>query len=86
MNLHTLRAGMTETSPIGSMGGRKNAILHLPEEEQRQYLIKQGRPHVLTDMKIINDEGVEQARDGKAFGNLLVRGPLVLQNYYKVAI
>ena len=35
------------------------------------------------EMKIVNDEGVELARDGKAFGRLLVRGPAVAAAYFK---
>ena len=75
---------MTETSPIGSIGRRKSSILHLPEEEQRKYLIKQGRPHILTDMRIADDSGEQRSEDGKAAGNLQVRGPLVVKEYFRV--
>ena len=34
-------------------------------------------------MKIVDGEGKELPRDGKAFGDLLVRGPWVLREYYK---
>jgi fatty-acyl-CoA synthase len=34
-------------------------------------------------MKIVDDEGKELPRDGKAFGDLLVRGPWVCSEYFK---
>jgi fatty-acyl-CoA synthase len=34
-------------------------------------------------MKIVDDEGKELPRDGKAFGDLLVRGPWIVSGYFK---
>ena len=34
-------------------------------------------------MRIINEAGEDQPHDGKSYGDLLVRGPWVLANYYK---
>ncbi len=34
-------------------------------------------------IQIVNDEGVSLPHDGEAFGRLLVRGPWVIQSYYK---
>jgi fatty-acyl-CoA synthase len=34
-------------------------------------------------MKIVDGDGKELPRDGKAFGNLLVKGPWVVREYYK---
>ena len=36
------------------------------------------------DMRIIDDEGKELPHDGKAYGELQVRGPHVIQRYYRV--
>ncbi|GLC58946.1 hypothetical protein PLESTB_001420200 [Pleodorina starrii] len=46
---------------------------------------KQGRPHVLCDMRIVDDGGRELPHDGKAVGNLQVRGPAVVSRYFKAA-
>lgn len=35
-------------------------------------------------MRIIDDEGKELPHDGKAYGELQVRGPHVIQRYYRV--
>jgi fatty-acyl-CoA synthase len=44
---------------------------------------KQGRPIFGVEMKIIDDENRELPHDGKAFGDLRVRGPWVCGAYYK---
>ena len=75
--------GMTEMSPLGTLCTLKNKHLSLPQDEQMNFLVKQGRVIFGVDMKIVNDEGLEQPHDGKAFGNLLVKGPWVLREYYK---
>ena len=55
-----------------------------PDKEQ-QYAIqfKQGRPLYGVDMKIVDDAGKELPWDGKAFGDLLVRGPWITSEYLK---
>ena len=45
--------------------------------------LKQGRPPFGVEMKIVDDAGKELPRDGKAFGDLLVRGPWITSGYFK---
>ena len=45
---------------------------------------KQGWPQIMTDLRIVGEDGKELPRDGKAFGELQARGPHTLQAYYKV--
>jgi acyl-CoA synthetase (AMP-forming)/AMP-acid ligase II len=75
--------GMTELSPLGTLCTLKNKHLKLPKQEQMKLLLKQGRAIYGVDMKIVNDAGDEQPHDGKAYGDLLVKGPWVVANYYK---
>src|SRR3990167_190248 len=44
---------------------------------------KQGRSIYGVDMKIVDGNGKELPWDGKTYGDLLVRGPLILDTYYK---
>ncbi len=75
--------GMTEMSPLGTLCTLKNKHLSLPAEEQMKIRLKQGRAIFGVDMKIVGDDGQEQAHDGVAYGDLLVRGPWVIREYYK---
>ncbi len=77
--------GMTEMSPLGTLGTLKNKHLALPKEQQRKILQKQGRPIYGVDMRIVDSDGRDQPWDGKACGDLLVRGPWILDAYYKGA-
>jgi fatty-acyl-CoA synthase len=83
-NVQVLHAwGMTEISPIGTTSVLQPKHLSLPEEQQETVLAKQG--HVLygVDMKIVDGEGKELPWDGKTFGNLYVKGPWVVQSYFR---
>ena len=75
--------GMTEMSPLGTLAALKPGMDQMSSEELIRYKLKQGRPPYTVEMKIVDDDGVEQPRDGKAFGNLVVRGPAIAKAYVK---
>ena len=75
--------GMTEMSPLGSLGTRKGGLEHLSEDEWWKVKLKQGRPAYSIEMKITDDEGKDLPHDGKVFGRLKVRGPAIAKSYAK---
>ena len=75
--------GMTEMSPLGTVNSPTTELMALPKEERYKRQLKQGRPIYGVDLKIIDDDGNELPRDGKAYGRLLVRGPWITSGYYK---
>ncbi|MEP1537761.1 MAG: long-chain-fatty-acid--CoA ligase [Paracoccaceae bacterium] len=75
--------GMTEMSPLGSGNQLKGKHLKLPEAEQHKVRETQGRPPWGVSMKIVDANGTELPRDGKAQGSLLVKGPWILDAYFK---
>ena len=75
--------GMTEMSPLGTVSTFKSRHLDLPKEQQLAIQSKQGRAIFGVDMKIVDDAGKELPWDGKAFGDLLVRGPWISNGYFK---
>ena len=75
--------GMTELSPLGTLGSLKAGMDELPFDKQIDIKVKQGRPVYTVEMKITDDDGKELPRDGKAFGHLLVRGPAIAREYLK---
>jgi fatty-acyl-CoA synthase len=75
--------GMTEMSPLGTVCTLKSRHLTLDKEQRYAVQSKQGRPLYGVDMKIVDDAGKELPWDGKAFGDLLVRGPWITSAYLK---
>ena len=75
--------GMTEMSPLGTLCTLKNKHLALPKDEQMKIRLKQGRAIYGVDMKIVDADGKAQPHDGKAYGDLLVKGPWVVREYFK---
>jgi 3-(methylthio)propionyl---CoA ligase len=74
---------MTEMSPLGTLCTLKNKHLSLPPAEQMKLRMKQGRAIFGVDMRIVGDDGKELPWDGKSAGDLQVRGPWVVREYFK---
>jgi fatty-acyl-CoA synthase len=75
--------GMTEMSPMGTIGRLKPEHTPLTAADQVKVKLKQGRAIYTVEMKIVDDAGKELPRDGKTFGHLLVRGPAIAKAYFK---
>ena len=75
--------GMTEMSPLGTIGSLKAKHSGLSIQDQIDVKTKQGRGLAGVEMKIVDDDGTELARDGVAFGNLMVRGPWITNGYFR---
>jgi len=75
--------GMTEMSPLGTLCTLKNKHDALSADEKMKIRLKQGRAIYGVDMKIVDDAGKELPWDGKTYGDLLVKGPWVVREYYK---
>jgi fatty-acyl-CoA synthase len=75
--------GMTELSPLGTICTLKSRHAALGADEQLAMQSKQGRVVFGIDMKIIDAQGRELPHDGMAAGELMVRGPWVIANYFR---
>ena len=75
--------GMTEMSPVGTVCTLKPKHQRLDAEQRMAVQAKQGRAVFGVDMKIVSDEGTELPHDGKASGELMVRGPWIIASYFK---
>ena len=74
--------GMTEMSPLGTVCTLKNKHLDLPAADKMKVRLKQGRGLYGVDMKIVDPDGRELPWDGKSFGDLLVKGPWIIRDYF----
>ena len=75
--------GMTEMSPLGTVCTLKNKHLPMATDEKMKVRLKQGRGLYGVDMKIVDPDGKSLPWDGKTFGDLLVKGPWVISDYFK---
>jgi acyl-CoA synthetase (AMP-forming)/AMP-acid ligase II len=75
--------GMTEMSPLGTVASFKAKHLAMTQEERYAVMARQGHAIFGVDMMIVGDDGHELPWDGKGSGELFVRGPWILANYFK---
>ncbi|MEM5437058.1 3-(methylthio)propionyl-CoA ligase [Paraburkholderia diazotrophica] len=75
--------GMTEMSPLGTLSKLTWEQSQRSPDEQRKLREKQGHAMYGVDMKIVGDDGRELPWDGVAFGDLHVRGPWVIDRYFR---
>jgi len=83
-NIHVMHAwGMTETSPIGSIGGMPANWDEMSDEEQVAFSLHQGRIPFGVELRIVDEAGTMLPRDGVHAGNLQIRGPWVIRRYFR---
>ncbi len=76
--------GMTETSPIGVLATPTPKIAALGEAEMDEIIwTRQGRLQFGIELKIVDEEGRALLHDGEASGALMVRGPWVIERYFR---
>ena len=74
--------GMTEMSPLGTLGSLKPEYVGLTGEARLDIQQTQGFAPFGVEMKVTDDNDNEHPWDGKTFGRLKVRGPAVARAYY----
>ena len=72
--------GMTETSPVATMAWPPPGT---SEQEGWALRATQGRPMCGVEVRIVDDVGDPLPNDGKAVGELEVRGPWITGSYYR---
>ena len=83
-DVHVCHAwGMTEMSPLGTLGSLKPEYAALTGDAKLDVQMKQGHSPFGVEMKITDDRNRELPHDGKAFGRLKVRGPWISRAYFK---
>jgi len=82
MGIEAIHAwGMTEMSPIGTVGCDIAALAHDPDTQRRERY-KQGRFCPIVRYKIVDEHGDDVPADGVSRGELLVRGFAVTKEYF----
>jgi fatty-acyl-CoA synthase len=79
--------GMTETTPVATIGRLKAHMRDWTEDDQYEVRSKQGWPMPFVELRVMQPDGpdgrnIEAPRDGETPGELEVRGPWVAGSYY----
>ena len=74
--------GMTEMSPVGTHGQLSDSMKSLPPKDQITLKSRQGRRVFGVDLKIVDEDGMALPHDGKAVGELYVRGNAIISGYF----
>ncbi|MGA5463628.1 long-chain fatty acid--CoA ligase [Mycobacterium sp. NPDC050041] len=72
--------GMTETSPLATVAHPTPGV---SDDERWTQRASQGRPACGVEVRIVDDEGNPLPHDGKAVGEIEVRGPWITGGYYR---
>ena len=75
--------GMTEMSPLGTVNTPTPEMDNMSKDEKYAIQLKQGKPIYGVELKVVDDAGIELPKDGESQGHLMVRGPWILQKYFK---
>jgi fatty-acyl-CoA synthase len=84
-NVEVIHAwGMTELSPLGTLSRLKAKHADMTKGEKETILAKQGKGIYGIDMRIVDGDGKVLPWDGKAAGDLEVRGHWVINSYFNI--
>jgi acyl-CoA synthetase (AMP-forming)/AMP-acid ligase II len=75
--------GMTETVAVATLSGLDAEQLKLPAAEQHSVIVRQGKSVFGVEIKVVDEHGATLPRDGISQGELMVRGPWIVREYYK---
>ena len=75
--------GMTEMSPIGTVGAPPVNYDALSDDEQVAYALRPGRSMFGVELRSVGENGTILPRDGIQVGHLQTRGASVLKRYFK---
>ena len=75
--------GMTEMSPVGTVGAPPANWDTMSEEEKLAYMARPGRSMFGVELRTVDDDSNVLPRDGISAGRLQARGPGVVKRYFK---
>ena len=76
--------GMTETSPYLTLSILKKHLMSLPREERIGFKIKTGREFINVNLRIVDRQGKDVARDNREVGEIIVKGDTVTPGYWNL--
>ncbi len=75
--------GMTETAPVTIYAFVKKNLWHLSDEELDAVRVKTGLPVPGLEVQVVDTDMKPVPRDNQAIGEIVMRGPWVMMEYYR---
>jgi len=75
--------GMTETAPSTINSFIKKHLKGLPKEGLDEIKVKTGLPVPGLEVEVVDENGVPVPHDDETMGEIIIRGPWVMEQYYK---
>ncbi|KKC27221.1 long-chain fatty acid--CoA ligase [Sphingomonas sp. SRS2] len=76
--------GMTEMSPLGVLSTPTPKLAEAGSDICDDVIwTRQGRRQFGVELKIVDDKGLELPSDGQSPGSVMVRGPWIIERYYR---
>jgi len=75
--------GMTETAPVTVVAFVKKYMRDWPKEKLDEVYVKTGLPVPGLEVEVVDEQGKPVPHDNSAMGEIVIRGPWVMEQYYK---
>jgi len=75
--------GMTEAYPKVGLQYLKPHMFQWPEDKKIEFLSGTGMAPPFVEQRVVDEQGNDVARDGKAVGEVVLRAPWLTMGYYK---
>ncbi|MFX1257328.1 MAG: long-chain-fatty-acid--CoA ligase [Promethearchaeota archaeon] len=75
--------GMTETAPVTVTAFIKKYMIDWPKEKLDEVRVKTGIPVPGLEVDVVDENGNPVPHDNKTIGEIVIRGPWVMEKYYK---
>jgi fatty-acyl-CoA synthase len=83
-DIETIHAwGMTETSPVATVSRLQPEHEYLSAAEKLRIAALQGQELPFLQIRVITESGDTAPRDGSTVGEIQIRGPWIIQSYFK---
>ena len=75
--------GMTETAPVTIAAFVKKYMRDWPKEKLDEVRVKTGLPILGLEVEVVDEDGKPVPHDNSTMGEIVIRGPWVMEQYYK---
>jgi fatty-acyl-CoA synthase len=77
--------GLTETSPVAASARQKSTVEYANEDDRLRHLASTGWPIPGCEIRVVDANMIDVPRDMQTIGEIVVRGDMVMDGYYKEA-